>query len=79
MVSHGGTVNKAKAGFEYLSKLTPWNGRGGFALDPVANVLDRLNNPQDALPIVHIAGTNGKGSVSAAIASILGRVRVWMR
>jgi len=66
-------VNKAKAGFEYLSKLTPWNGRGGFALDPVANVLDRLNNPQDALPIVHIAGTNGKGSVSAAIASILGR------
>jgi dihydrofolate synthase/folylpolyglutamate synthase len=35
----------------------------------------RLGDPQDAIPIVHIAGTNGKGSVSAAVCSILGQAR----
>jgi dihydrofolate synthase/folylpolyglutamate synthase len=65
-------VNKSHIGIGYLSKLTPWNGRGGFALEGIIRVLDRLGKPQDTLPIVHIAGTNGKGSVSSAVASILG-------
>ena len=30
-----------------------------------------MGNPQDALRIVHIAGTKGKGSTAATIASIL--------
>ena len=30
-----------------------------------------LDAPQDAYPTIHIAGTNGKGTVSAATASIL--------
>jgi len=34
--------------------------------------MKRLGDPQDRVPSVHIAGTNGKGSVSAATASILG-------
>lgn len=71
-MSHGGTVNKAQIGITYLNKLTPWNGRGGFALEEIVRVLSRLDDPQDALPIVHVAGTNGKGSVSSAVASILG-------
>ncbi len=71
-MSHGGTVNKVKAGTEYLSGLRPWNGRGGFSLSELIRVLDRLDNPQDRVPTVHIAGTNGKGSVSAAAAAILG-------
>jgi dihydrofolate synthase/folylpolyglutamate synthase len=33
----------------------------------------RLNNPQDGLRFVHVAGTNGKGSTCAMIASILSR------
>jgi dihydrofolate synthase/folylpolyglutamate synthase len=65
-------VNTVRAGLEYLGKLTPWNGRGGFALQYITAVLKRLGNPQDALPTVHIAGTNGKGSVSSAVSSILG-------
>ena len=32
---------------------------------------EKLNNPQDTLRFVHIAGTNGKGSVLAYISSIL--------
>ncbi|TAF50146.1 MAG: bifunctional folylpolyglutamate synthase/dihydrofolate synthase [Oscillatoriales cyanobacterium] len=34
-------------------------------------LLDRLGNPHHRIPIVHVAGTNGKGSVCAAIASVL--------
>ena len=34
-------------------------------------VLEKLGNPQDGLPIIHIAGTNGKGSVSAFLCNIL--------
>jgi dihydrofolate synthase/folylpolyglutamate synthase len=65
-------VNKVQAGFEYLSGLRPWNGRGDFSLKEIRQVLARLDNPQDKVPTVHVAGTNGKGSVSAATASILG-------
>ena len=34
-------------------------------------LLDRLGNPQDKLPIIHVAGTKGKGSTSAMISSVL--------
>ncbi len=71
-MSHGGTVNKAQTGISYLNTLTPWNGRGGFALEGISKVLKRLGQPQDSYPTVHIAGTNGKGSVSASVSSILG-------
>lgn len=70
-MSHGGTVNKVQLGFEYLRGLRPWNGRGGFSLAEISQVLARLGDPQDKVPTVHVAGTNGKGSVSAATASIL--------
>lgn len=71
-VSHGGTVNQVKAGIEYLNGLRPWNGRGGFSLSELCKVLRRLGEPQDKVPAVHVAGTNGKGSVSVATAAILG-------
>ncbi len=70
-MSHGGTVNKVRIGLGYLNSLAPWNGRGGFALQPIKELLARLGDPQDTLPILHIAGTNGKGSVSATLGSIL--------
>jgi dihydrofolate synthase/folylpolyglutamate synthase len=66
-------VNRAQSGRAYLSGLRPWNGRGGFSLHELQEVLKRLDDPQDKVPTVHIAGTNGKGSVSAAISSILGQ------
>ena len=34
-------------------------------------LMQELGNPQDEIPVVHIAGTNGKGSVGAFLASIL--------
>ncbi len=37
----------------------------------MCELLERLGRPQDALRFVHVAGTNGKGSTCAYIASIL--------
>jgi dihydrofolate synthase/folylpolyglutamate synthase len=42
-----------------------------LGLERVRAVLDRLGNPERAAPAVHIAGTNGKGSVAAMTDSIL--------
>jgi dihydrofolate synthase/folylpolyglutamate synthase len=39
----------------------------------VTALLDRMGNPQDAFPCVLVAGTNGKGSTAAFLASILRR------
>lgn len=40
-------------------------------LDNIRELCRRLGDPQKALKFVHVAGTNGKGSVCAYIASIL--------
>jgi dihydrofolate synthase/folylpolyglutamate synthase len=38
-----------------------------FGLERIRAVLEALGNPQDRLTIVHVAGTNGKGSTCAMI------------
>ena len=40
-----------------------------FDLENFAALLGRLGSPQDAFPVVHVAGTKGKGSVVAALAA----------
>lgn len=40
-------------------------------LERVAALLEKLGNPQKKLKIVHVAGTNGKGSICSATASAL--------
>ena len=42
-----------------------------FDLDRIAEFLEYLGNPQLDYPIIHIAGTKGKGSVAALCASAL--------
>jgi len=42
-----------------------------LGLERISKVLDLLGNPQDALKIIHVAGTNGKGSTCAMLASVL--------
>jgi len=41
-----------------------------FKLERVIQLLEKLGNPHQAYPTLHIAGTKGKGSVSAMMASI---------
>ena len=54
---------------EYIHSVV-WKGsRPG--LGRITELLEKLNNPQDGLRFIHIAGTNGKGSNSAMLESIL--------
>lgn len=42
-----------------------------LGLERISAILELLGNPQDNLKCIHVAGTNGKGSVCAIIATIL--------
>ncbi len=59
----------SRANYErgFLGSLDPL----GYGLERTARLLRRLGRPQDRLKIVHIAGTKGKGSVAAMVASVL--------
>ncbi len=48
-------------------------GRFGIKLelDTISNILNLLDNPEKKYNLVHVAGTNGKGSTATYIASIL--------
>ena len=51
------------------------SSQGRFYINPglerVSKILEILDNPQDKLKCIHVAGTNGKGSVCAIIETIL--------
>ncbi len=42
-----------------------------LGLERIYQLLDNLGNPHQQVPIIHVAGTNGKGSVCAYLSSIL--------
>ncbi len=42
-----------------------------LGLENITGFLDDIGNPQYAYPTIHLAGTNGKGSTAAMIASVL--------
>lgn len=42
-----------------------------FGVDRMALLADELGHPERAVPCIHVAGTNGKGSVSAMLDAIL--------
>ncbi|MGD1852496.1 MAG: bifunctional folylpolyglutamate synthase/dihydrofolate synthase [Cyanophyceae cyanobacterium] len=53
-------------------RLAPFKPSGVYlGLDRMKRLLAALDNPQNKMPMVHIAGTNGKGSVCAYLTSVL--------
>lgn len=42
-----------------------------LGLERIYQLLGKLDNPQQKFPIIHVAGTNGKGSVCAYLSSVL--------
>jgi dihydrofolate synthase/folylpolyglutamate synthase len=49
----------------------PRMGKGEPGLARMQNLCDHLGNPEKELQCIHIAGTNGKGSLAAMTSSIL--------
>ena len=43
----------------------------GLSLEPMRQLMALLGDPQLDVPVVHITGTNGKGSVAAMVSSLL--------
>ncbi len=57
---------------EALSYISSVNWKGSRpGLERITELMDKLSNPQDKLKFIHIAGTNGKGSVAAFISNIM--------
>jgi dihydrofolate synthase/folylpolyglutamate synthase len=73
--------NSYKEALEYLYGLTNYEIKSQFNYAPqffdlrrVERLLDEIGNPHRKFQSVHIAGTKGKGSTSAMLASMLGAV-----
>lgn len=62
-------ISSFKDAIRYLESLALLGVK--FELERIAKVLKVFGNPQDRLRVIHIAGTNGKGSVCAFLSSIL--------
>ncbi len=58
-----------ESGLEFLFSLHLFGVKLG--LDNIRGFLNKLDNPQDKIKVIHVAGTNGKGSTASFIASIL--------
>ncbi len=54
---------------DYLYSLTSLGWKLG--LNKIRSLLNELDNPQDKYKVIHVAGTNGKGSTSTMLVSIL--------
>ena len=55
---------------KYLNQIPMWT-RNKNSLEDVRDVLDAMGAPDRDIPAIHVAGTNGKGSVCAFLKSIL--------
>ncbi len=56
---------------DYSLKHASELAKAEFNLDRMFALMEALGNPQNQYPIIHVAGTKGKGSVSALCASAL--------
>jgi dihydrofolate synthase/folylpolyglutamate synthase len=62
-------MNEYEDTLTYLFGLYRFGSRLG--LGPIKKVLKKLGNPEKGMKVIHVAGTNGKGSVCAMLASVL--------
>ena len=54
---------------DYINDKSKFGSRLG--LSSIGRLLELLNNPQDDLKFIHVAGTNGKGSTSSYLANCI--------
>lgn len=58
-----------KEAIEYIHSLEKFGIKPG--MERIRALCDELGNPQEKLKVIHVAGTNGKGSTSTIISNIL--------
>ena len=58
-----------KEALEYIHSVTWMGSRPG--LSRITELCEKMNNPQNSLRFVHVAGTNGKGSFCCMLSEIL--------
>ena len=54
---------------EYLAGF--YKGTKGPTLEAIEYFMEKLNHPEQHLKVVHVAGTNGKGSVCEMLSTVL--------
>ena len=54
---------------EWLERLSPWPAE--FGLERMHALLERLGNPQQRYPAIHVVGTNGKSTATRTIEAAL--------
>lgn len=62
--------------YSEFSEYVDWmysRGRSNSRLETIKLLLDRIDNPQDKIKVIHVAGTNGKGSTSNFLASSISK------
>lgn len=70
MPGEGQRLTDYAAVTEYLFALKATSGVK-FGIDRMRRLVEALDHPERSYPVIHVAGTNGKGSVSAMIETIL--------
>lgn len=60
---------KQETAVDYLTR-HDWR-RSSLGLERITQLLRQLGNPQDKVPMIHVAGTNGKSSTSSILAAVL--------
>lgn len=58
-----------KEAIEHINSITRFGNRKGVECSKA--VLEKLGHPEHSFPVIHVAGTNGKGSVCAYLTGIL--------
>ncbi len=67
-------IKNYQQAIDYLKTTVPDSKHkypGGLGLERQAEILRLLNNPQNKIPTIHVAGTSGKGSTSFYLSSLL--------
>ena len=62
-------INTFEEAVQYLYQIPRFTGKN--SMEDTKRFLHRLGDPDQSMQVIHVAGTNGKGSVCAYLRSIL--------